>query len=258
MFMDRSGYWRNIFNPKATPERGYIQNRNADGTWPQFTPQSTNGFAEGSSAQYTWMIPFDPQGLFDAMGGVGPALDRLAEFFHQPDGTLAVARAGSLHADMSNEPSIGAPWLYLFAGRPDRAQQVIRETIKTIWKDQPNGIPGNDDLGAMSAWFVWAAMGMHPQTPGRAELLLASPLFPHVVVHRDRGATITIRAPQANIETFYVQDLRLDGQPYGRAWLPESFVQKGGTLEYTLSTTANLKWASAPGDRPVSFSPAQR
>lgn len=193
-FMARSGYWRNIFNPKATPDRGYIQNRNADGTWPSFTPQSTNGFAEGSSAQYTWMIPFDPQGLFDAMGGVQPALDRLEEFFHQPDGTLAVARAGSLHADMSNEPSIGAPWLYLFLGHPDRAQQVIRETIKTIWRDQPNGIPGNDDLGAMSAWFVWAAMGMHPQTPGRAELLLASPLFPRVVVHRDRGPSITIRA----------------------------------------------------------------
>ena len=159
---------------------------------------------------------------------------------------------------MSNEPSIGAPWLYSFLGRPDRAQQVIRETIKTIWKAEPAGIPGNDDLGAMSAWFVFAAMGIHPQTPGRAELLLASPLFPHVVIHRERGPQITIRAPQASMETFYVQALRLDGQPYGRAWLPESFVSRGGTLEYTLATTPNLSWASAPADRPVSFGGAGR
>ena len=257
MFMARSGYWRNIFNPKATPDRGYIQNRNADGTWPQFSPQSSSGFAEGSSAQYTWMIPFDPQGLFDAMGGIEPALARLEEFFHQPDGTLAVARAGSLHADMSNEPSIGAPWLYSFLGRPDRAQQVIRETVKTIWKAEPSGIPGNDDLGAMSAWFVWAAIGMHPQTPGRAELLLASPLFPRIVVHRERGPQIIIRAPEASMGTFYVQSVRLDGRPHGRAWVPESFVTRGGTLDYSLATTPNLSWASAAADRPVSF-PARK
>jgi predicted alpha-1,2-mannosidase len=257
-FMERSGYWRNIFNPSATPERGYIQNRNEDGTWPRFTPQSSNGFAEGSSAQYTWMIPFDPQGLFEAMGGVGPALARLEEFFHQEDGTLAVSRAGALHADMSNEPSIGAPWLYLFLGRPDRAQQVIRETVKTLWKDAPDGIPGNDDLGAMSAWFVWAAMGMHPQTPGRAELLLASPLFPRVVIHREGGPQITIRAPQAAMDVFYVQGLRVDGQSWSKAWLPESFVEKGGTLEYALSTTPNLAWGSARADWPVSFPPSAR
>jgi predicted alpha-1,2-mannosidase len=257
LFMERSGYWRNLFNPKATPDRGYIQNRNADGTWPPFTPQSSSGFAEGSSAQYTWMIPFDPQGLFDAMGGVEPALARLEEFFHQPDGTLAVARAGSLHADMSNEPSIGAPWLYLFLGRPDRAQQVIRETIKALWKDEPGGIPGNDDLGAMSAWFVWAAMGMHPQTPGRAELLLASPLFPRVVVHRERGPMIEIRAPGASMDTFYVQGLRVDGRPWARAWLPESFIERGGTLEYALSASPDRAWASAPADRPTSFPPGR-
>jgi putative alpha-1,2-mannosidase len=134
---------------------------------------------------------------------------------------------------------------------------VIRETIKTIWKDQPGGIPGNDDLGAMSAWFVWAAMGMHPQTPGRADLLLASPLFPRIVVHRERGPDISIRAPEASMDTFYVRELRLDGQPWPRAWLPEAFIEKGGALDYSLSTAPALAWASAPADRPVSFPPGR-
>ena len=152
------------------------------------------------------MIPFDARGLFEAMGGLGPATTRLDDFFHLPDGKLAVTGAGGLHAEMNNEPSIGAPWMYSFAGHPEKTQQVIRETIKVLWKDTPPGIPGNDDLGAMSAWFVWAAMGMHPLAPGRAELLLASPLFPRIVVHRGNGRTITVSAPGAALDTFYVQD----------------------------------------------------
>jgi putative alpha-1,2-mannosidase len=132
---------------------------------------------------------------------------------------------------------------------------VIRETIRTIWKAEPGGIPGNDDLGAMSAWFVFAAMGMHPQTPGRAELLLASPLFPRIEVNRANGPRIIIRAPEASMDTFYVRSLRLDGRSHARAWLPESFVMRGGTLDYALGTTPNLSWGSAAADRPVSFGP---
>jgi len=256
MLRTRSGYWRNVFNPKATPDRGYIQNRNEDGTWaPRFTPSSTSGFAEGSSAVYTWMVPFDPRGLFELMGGSEAATKRLDEFFRRPDGSLAVSGGDRLRADMSNEPSIGAPWLYAFAGHPDKTQQIIRETIKVLWADTPRGIPGNDDLGSMSAWFVFAAMGMHPLTPGRAELLLTSPLFPRIVVHRGSGQTLTIRAPGAALETFYVQRLLVNGRQSHRAWLPESFISTSGTLDYVLGKTPNPQWGAAPADLPPSFGP---
>jgi len=254
MLRARSGYWRNIFNPKATPERGYIQNRNEDGTCPTINPTSSHGFAEGSSAIYTWMIPFDPRGLFEAMGGTEAAVKRLDEFFRTPDGKLSLT-TGGLRADMRNEPSIGAPWLYSFAGQPDKTQQIIRETIRTLWADTPGGIPGNDDLGAMSAWFVWAAMGMHPLTPGRAELVLASPLFPQVVIHRGSGQQITIRAQNVAADSFYVQRLFVNGRPSTRAWLPESFIAANGTLDYTLSRTPVPGFGTAPGDWPPSFGP---
>jgi predicted alpha-1,2-mannosidase len=275
--MARSDYWRNIFNPAPTITAGrgrgaaagaaaaapteqpfvggYMQNRNEDGTWPSLDPAGSNGFAEASSVVYTWMIPFNPRGLFEAMGGLDVANRRLDQFFHKPDGSLAVTKAGGLHAEMDNEPSIGSPWLYLFAGHPEKAQQIIRETIKVLWKDTPDGIPGNDDLGAMSAWFVWASMGMHPLTPGRAELMLASPLFPRVIVHRANGKTITITAPAASLDTFYVQSLKVNGQPSTKPWLPESFVGAGGTIDYTLATTPNLAWGSKPEDAPPSFGP---
>lgn len=257
-FRERSGYWRNLFNPAATPEGGYIQDRNADGTWTRFDPASTRGFAEGSSAQYTWMIPFDPAGLFAAMGGDTAALRRLDAFFHNDDGSWALTRLGGRKAELDNEPSIGAPWLYLFAGRPDRAHALIHEVRNRLWSDRPDGIPGNDDLGAMSSWFVWAALGMYPNYPGRAELLLTSPLFPEAVIRRANGVTITVRATGDNPAIPYVRALRVNGRPSTRAWVPASFVAQGGDLTFSLADAPDPRWGTGPNDAPPSFPPLAR
>ncbi len=251
-FMTRAQFWKNVWNPAAAGI-GYIQNRNSNGSFPSFNPASSSGFAEGSAAQYTWMIPFNPRALFDRMGGNTTATNRLDSFFHNSDGSWALTNAGGLHAEMDNEPSIGAAWLYNFSGRPFKTQDTVRQVLNTLWSNAPGGMPGQDDLGAMSAWYVWSAMGMHPLTPGRAELLLASPLFPQVVVSRSNGRTITINAPGASASTKFVQSLRVNGTTSNRSWLPESFVANGGTLDYTLGTTANTSWGAAAADAPPSF-----
>jgi predicted alpha-1,2-mannosidase len=254
-FLARSGYWKNLFNPKATPEGGYIQNRNDDGSWPPLDPADDDGFAEGSSAQYTWMVPFDARGLFAAMGGPDKANQRLDAFFHHADGSWALTGVGGLKAEMDNEPTVGAPWLYLFSGRPWRTQEIIRQVAKTLWSDSPYGIPGNDDLGAMSSWYVWAAMGLYPGIPGRAELLLASPLHPETVIHIGNGKTLDIHAPQAAVDRPYVRRLRVNGKPSTRPWLPESIVREGGRLDYDLAATPDHAWGAAPDDAPPSFPP---
>jgi predicted alpha-1,2-mannosidase len=248
----RSQYWKNLFNPEATPEGGYIQNRNTDGSWPDFDPASSRGFAEGSSAQYTWMIPHDAQGLFDAMGGNEAAVARLDDFFHNEDGSWAITRMGSLKSDVSNEPSVGAPWLYLFAQRPDKTQATVREAVNVLWTDRPHGIPGNDDLGAMSSWYVWAALGLYPGIPGGSELLVGSPLFPLARINRPEQNDITIRATHAGAGTPFVAGLRVDGRTWEKSWLPESFVADGGELTFDLSATPDLNWGRGPDDAPPS------
>jgi predicted alpha-1,2-mannosidase len=251
-FLERAQYWQNLFNPQATPHGGYIQSRNADGSWSSFDPASSRGFAEGSSAQYTWMIPHDARGLFDAMGGNEAAVRRLDDFFHNEDGSWAITRMGNLKSDVSNEPSVGAPWMYLFAGRPDKTQATVREAVNILWTDRPHGIPGNDDLGSMSSWYVWATMGLYPGIPGGAELLVGSPLFPHVVIHRPGGTSITIRAPGATAALPYVRGLRVDGQAWAKPWLPESFVAGGGDLVFDLSPSPHPTWGRAPENAPPS------
>ncbi len=250
-FLARSGNWRNVYNPAAGGGMGYVQNRNADGAWPPLDPSSSDGFAEGSAAQYTWMVPFDVGGLFAEMGGRTAAADRLDAFFHQSGGSWALTRSGGMHAEMANEPSIATPWLYDYAGRPYMAQQTIRHILHGLWRDAPGGIPGNDDLGEMSSWYVWAALGLYPEIPGRSELLLGSPLFPRVIIHRGRR-TIRIRASGSGP---YVQHLEVDGRIRRKPWLPESFVSRGGRADFRLSPAPNTRWGAAAADMPPSFAP---
>jgi len=251
-FLARSGYWRNLYNPKATAQEGYIQNRNANGSWPAFSPGSDDGFVEGSAAVYLWMVPFDVHGLFQAMGGNAKASARLDRFFHDERGNWAVTNAGPLHAELNNEPSVATPWLYDFAGQPYKTQDTVRTVLERYWKNAPDGIPGNDDLGEMSSWYVWSALGLYPEIPGRAELLISSPLFPHAAVHRE-GGDILIDAPGASSEQRFIHALSVDGHAYDKPWLPAIFATHGGKLRVELQRSIDSTWGSQSQNTPPSF-----
>jgi predicted alpha-1,2-mannosidase len=244
-FAARAQWWQNNFNIAADPTGGYIANRKADGSWVTgFTPDTGNGFVEGSAAQYTWMVQHNPAGLFAALGGTDQALARLDSFFHTADGKWAFTGQGGAKSEMDNEPSINVPYLYAYAGAPYKTQETVRAAMRQLWSTGPGGIPGNDDLGAMSAWYVFSAMGMYPQVPSRAELVLASPLFERVEIDRPQGDDISIRAEGAAADAPYVQSLKVNGRSSDRAWLPASFVRDGGRLDYRLGTTPNRTWGA--------------
>lgn len=261
-FVTRSQAWQNQFNPDATAERGYFQGRMQDGSWVGgFTPASDAGFVEGTAAQYVWMVQHDVAGLFDAMGGKDEAVSRLDEFFRDAQGKWVLTGSwnDNVHANMDNEPSVATPWLYNYAGAPWKTQLTVRETIKQLWltsKDGipngPDGIPGNDDLGAMSSWMVFAAMGIYPQNPSRAELTLATPMFPSVTITRGNGATLTIKAPGATIDTAYIDGMRVDGQESTKTYLPADAITRDTLVEITPAAQANTSWGTGDDDVPPS------
>ncbi|MEU9893886.1 GH92 family glycosyl hydrolase [Streptomyces phaeochromogenes] len=253
-FTRRSQWWQNNFNIAADPTGGYIANRKADGSWVTgFTPATGNGFVEGTAAQYTWMVQHNPAGLFAAMGGQDKAVERLDSFFHNADGSWAFTGSGGDKSELDNEPSINVPYLYAYAGMPYKTQETVRAAMDKLWSTEPAGIPGNDDLGAMSSWYVFSALGMYPQVPSRAELVLGSPVFPRAHISRPNGNDIDIRAAGAAADSPYVQSLKVNGRSSDRAWLPASFVRDGGTLDYTLAGTPNRAWGSGAEDAPPSF-----
>lgn len=194
----------------------------------------------------------DVAGLIDLMGGKDKALARLDTFFHVGS-TLTVSGGGEGRFDASNEPDIQTPWLYDYMGAPSKTQETVRAVVNQLWTNTPSGITGNDDLGTMSAWNVWASLGMYPQVPSRADLVLASPLFPHIVIHRGNGKTITIDAPGANADTKYVKSLTVNGRSSDKPWLSSSLVSHGGRLRYGLQTTPS-SWGSDAADAPPSLS----
>jgi predicted alpha-1,2-mannosidase len=237
----RAQNWQDVFNPAS----GYLQPKEASGLFePGFSPASQDGFVEADSAVYTAMIPFDLAGLIAAEGGdqawVG-YLDRL---------TSSVTANGADQIQMGDEPSFDIPWEYDYAGDPARTQQVVRQIQGEDFSDSPGGLPGNDDLGAMSSWYVWSALGAYPEVPGSAVVALGSPLFDTTTVRLADGRSITETAPGASASP-YVRSLSMGGRPRSQTYLPSDVFRTGGTLRWDL-TGAPTAWGSARGDAPPS------
>lgn len=251
-YMTRAQYWQNVFNPAT----GYIQSKNAngDGQWESgFTPDNRRGFTEGNSAQYTPMIPFNVRGLINGMGGDQKFISYLDDLFTELNVGPIIA-----HDWHGNQPSFQNPWIYDYAHAPWKTQQVVRRIQAGLYTDAPSGSPGNDDGGELSSWYVWSVLGMYPITPGTADLALGSPMFPHTVVHRGNGTTITINGLGAAPDAPYVQELKLDGSAWPKAYLPPSLIEHGGTLDFTLGTVPNKDWATGANAAPPTYSEGQQ
>lgn len=244
-FMVRSSNWANLFDTAT----GEIAPRSDDGAFMQTSIEDAgqSGFQEGNAAQYTWLVPQDLRDLIAGMGGVAAARRRLDTFFTQLN-----AGQNEPYAWLGNEPTIGTPWIYLSIGAPWRTQQIVRTALVTLYGDNPAGLPGNDDLGTMSAWYLWCAMGLYPQNPAIRRLDIGSPLFTSVVIRPPHGPTIAIDAPNAADDAPYVESLQVNGQ--ATQWTSIALPMRGAlALNVALGATPNPAWGAAPQDAPPSY-----
>ncbi|MFJ3698134.1 GH92 family glycosyl hydrolase [Streptomyces sp. NPDC090052] len=257
-FTLRSQNWQNILNPATD----YLQPRGEDGRFPDgpgFQPPpegkfGQDGFDEGNAAQYNWLVPQNTAGLITAMGGRDAASQRLDTFF-----TKLNAGPNEPYMWAGNEIDFGVPWVYDYLGQPWKTQKAVRDVATTLFTPTPDGEPGNDDLGAQSSWYVWAALGVYPSTPGTSDLAVHSPLFERAVLDLPgKGSDLDIRAPKASASTPYVHDLKLDGRDWERTYLPRSAVSRGGRLDFTLSGTPDTHWATSAAAAPPSYRTGER
>jgi predicted alpha-1,2-mannosidase len=249
-FQNRAQDWENIFNTSS----GYIQPRHSNGRWMDgfdaslITGTSTNDFAEGDALTYTPDIPFNIAELASLEGGTSAMVSYLNNVLSGYQGLSSVI---GTQANLGNEPSLEIPWEYDWVGEPYQAQHSVRAVEDQLWSDAPGGIPGNDDLGEMSAWYVWSALGLYPEIPGTADLAIGSPLFPEAVISGNK--TITIDAPAAADGSPYVQGLTVNGAASSLAYLPAAEALAGATLVFTLGSSADTAWAAAAADAPPSY-----
>ena len=217
--MQRAHNWQYLFNPST----GYVQPRTADGSFPPgpafqtslLEPGGELGFEEGNAVQYTWSVPQDLSALSSLMGGDAQAVKKLNSFF-----TVLNAGRDRPFDWAGNEPSLWTPWEYDYFGAPSQTQGVVRKIADQLYSDTPANEPGNDDLGAISSWYVWAAIGMYPVTPGSADLALASPLFADISLTLPDSKKLVVHAPAASASTPYVHSLTVTGAAPARATPP--------------------------------------
>ncbi len=225
-YLARSRQWQNLFNPEAQSDgfKGFVAPRTEDGRWPSFDLKKYPGswdlyFYEANSWTYSLFAPHQSGLLVEWMGGREQFIQRLLH-----------AQAANL-ISFDNEPGFLAPFLFHYAGRPDLASQSVREVVRQRFNEL--SYPGDDDSGAMSSYYVWAALGLFPNA-GQDFYFLNGPLFEHITVNRpEEGKLEIIRSGRGD----FVASVTLNGKPFKRSWCRHNEIKGDTTLVFTMSET---------------------
>ncbi|MEB8336407.1 GH92 family glycosyl hydrolase [Streptomyces endophyticus] len=246
-YAERAQNYRKIFDSST----GFFRARDASGAFTgPADPAKSEGFHEGTSWQYQWLVPQDLPGMVGLIGGEEAANKRLDSFFAYEQLVKDPAKTARevwvngpydyYNADKynpQNEPDLIAPYTYLSTGQPWKTTDVVHAAL-TLFTDTPTGMTGNDDLGTMSAWNVLSSIGIFPVQPGTDTWSLSTPVFERVDVTLDRRyfpkGALTVRAPGTSEGNRYIQSARADGAAYGKTYLTTEDLRGLRNLSFTV------------------------
>ncbi|MEU3856470.1 GH92 family glycosyl hydrolase [Streptomyces sp. NPDC028722] len=261
-YTERARNYRNIYDRST----GFFRARDASGAFTgPADPARSEGFHEGTSWQYQWLVPQDLPGVIDLIGGRAAADQRLDSFFAYDRLVADPARTARevwvngpydyYNADKynpQNEPDLIAPYTYLSTGQPWKTTDVVHAAL-TLFTDAPTGMTGNDDLGTMSAWNVLSSIGLFPVQPGTDTWGLSTPVFERVDVTLDRRyypqGRLTVRAPGTSGSQRYIRSARLDGTPYGKTYLTTGQLRRLRDVSFQVGSTPS-SWGTGTDAAP--------
>lgn len=258
-FAKRAANWKHAFDPQT----GFMRARKRDGAFrTPFDPDASgygSDYTEGNAWQYSWYVPQDVAGLAAAHGGTDKLLARLDAVFDAKVDPKTFAHMEDITGLIGwyahgNEPSHHVAYLYAYAGQPWRTQARLKQVMDTQYKPTPDGLAGNDDLGQMSAWYVFTALGFYPVAPGSNEYILGRPFLPRATLNLPNGKHFTVIAEHLDDAHPYVGRVTLDGKPLPRAFLRHAEVMAGGELRFTMQAEPNRDWPGAGAEQPYSMS----
>ena len=252
-FRKAAQFYRNLYNGTT----GFFHPKDKDGNFIEPLDYSFSGgmgareyYGENNAWVYRWDVQQDIPGLITLMGGPDAFIKKLDETFSTPLGrskyefyAMLPDHTGNVgQFSMANEPSLHIPYLYDYAGAPWKTQKRIRQLLRTWFRDDLMGVPGDEDGGGMTSFVVWSCLGLYPVTPGSAEYAIGSPVFPEAVVHLPGGKTFEIVAKGASEDNKYIQSATLNGEPLTRPFLSHDEVVKGGKLVFVMGDQPNKDW----------------
>jgi predicted alpha-1,2-mannosidase len=258
--------YQNVWNPDTK----FMSPRSADGRWVEhFDPKLGGGqggrdyTTEVDSWLYTFSVQHDPEGLIQLMGGRDNFNARLDQLFVEQYGTSKYHFLGQFPDatglvglySQGNEPSFHIPYLYDFSGQPWKAQKRIRQLLDVWYGDGPLGIPGDDDGGETSSWYVLSALGFYPECPGSPVYEIGSPIFASSTIAMGNGKILSVKAVDVSARNKYIQSATLNGQPWTKPWFAHADIAQGGELILQMGSHPNPAWGSRPQDAPPSMTP---
>lgn len=258
-FGKRAANWKHAFDP----DTGFMRARKRDGSFrTPFDPDASGygtDYTEGNAWQYSWYVPQDVAGLAAAHGGTDKLLARLDAVFdatvdprvfeHMEDITGLIGWYAH-----GNEPSHHVAYLYAYAGQPWRTQARLKQVMDTQYKPTPDGLAGNDDLGQMSAWYVFTALGFYPVAPGTNQYILGRPFVSKATLNLPNGKRFTVIADGLDDTHPYVGSVSLDGKPLDRAFITHAELMAGGEVRFSMQAQPNRDWPGPNAQVPYSMS----
>lgn len=256
-FNRRAANWKHAFDPAT----GFMRARKRDGAFREpFDPAASgygSDYTEGNAWQYSWYVPQDVAGLARAHGGEDKLLARLDAVFEAKVDPKIFAHMEDITGLIGwyahgNEPSHHVAYLYAHAGQPWRTQARLAAIMASQYAPRPDGLAGNDDLGQMSAWYVFTALGFYPVAPASNQYVIGRPFLPRATLNLPNGKRFTVIAEGLDEAHPYIGRATLDGKPLDRAYLEHAEILAGGELRFTMQAEPNREWGRDA--RPYSMS----
>ncbi|WP_143309603.1 GH92 family glycosyl hydrolase [Chitinophaga vietnamensis] len=254
-YKKRAGYYKNYFDSSIR----FVRPRMSDGSFktpydPFNSIHEKGDFTEGNGWQYTWLVPQDVEGLIHLMGG-DEAFTRKLDSLFTVSGDMGKEASSDISGLIGmyahgNEPSHHVTYMYAFAGNQWKTAEKVRQVMKEFYFDQPEGLAGNEDCGAMSSWYVMSSLGFYPVNPANGVYVLGSPLFDKATLNLQGGKKFTVQTINNSPENIYIQSITLNGKPYSKSFIRHEELMKGGTMVVKMGSKPNYDFGKKDADRP--------
>jgi len=237
------------FNAYFDKETGFMRGKLSNGQWttpfdPAFSKHEGSDYTEGNGWQYLWLVPQNVPALIELLGGKEPFADKLENLFKVVEGVKGAEASPDISGLIGsyahgNEPGHHTTFLFNYAGRAWRTQELNRQIQTTMYTSKPDGLCGNEDCGQMSAWYVFSAMGFYPVNPSELKYQFGSPIVQEAKLEVAQGKFFTMKAPMASVANKYIQEVKLNGKVLDRTYITHQEIIDGGVLEFTMNAEPN-------------------
>lgn len=254
-YTKRAAYYKNYFDSNIK----FVRPKMDDGSWktpydPFFSKHEKGDFTEGNGWQYTWLVPQDVYGLINLIGG-DAAFTRKLDSLFTASGDMGAEASSDISGLIGmyahgNEPSHHVTYMYAFAGQQWKTAEKVRQVMKDFYTDQPEGLAGNEDCGAMSSWYILSSLGFYPVNPANGVYVLGSPLFNKASIQVPNGKTFTVETVNNSADNIYIQSITLNGKPYTHSYLKHADIVKGGIIKFTMGNKPNHNFGNLQSSRP--------